>query len=168
MVNLTLTSINLRESIMNKISIGLIVCSQLLVGLSHSSVALAAAKPISGVSCNGGFFVRTPDKHIHWIDEETDKHVQVYDETDDIYAMAQCGSGVVTVFEKQLDNEQQYSAVYSPNCMNIGSDEGLSSQIYQGTEKINKISAVGNKLEMRLVNNTYLRGDSCASVSPSH
>ncbi|MBU2877627.1 hypothetical protein [Aliiglaciecola lipolytica] len=150
---------------MKKVSINLIVISQMLLGLAVSTTVSAAAKPITGVSCNGGFFVRTPDKHIHWIDEETEEHVQVYDKSDDIYAMAQCGTGVVTVFEKQIDGEQQYNATYSPNCMNIGSEKGLSSHIYEGKEKINKIDAKDGKLEIRFVNNTYLRGETCASVS---
>ncbi|GAC07813.1 MAG: hypothetical protein CL578_01910 [Alteromonadaceae bacterium] len=150
---------------MHKVSVSLIAVSQLFLGLVISSTVLAAAKPITGVSCNGGFFVRTPDKHIHWIDEETEEHVQVYDKSDDIYAMAQCGTGVVTVFEKQINGEQEYNAIYSPNCMNIGSENGLSSHIYQGKDKINKIAANDGKLEIRFVNNTYLRGESCASVS---
>lgn len=149
---------------MNKISMSLIVVSQLCLGLVTSTSAIAAAKPITGVSCNGGFFVRTPDKHIHWINEETEDHVEVYDQSDDIYAMAQCGTGVVTVFEKIIDGNQQYNAIYSPNCMDIGSKEGLSSQIYQGNEKINRIDAKNGKLEIRFVNKTYLRGESCDSV----
>ena len=88
----------------------------------------------------------------------------MYDESDDIYAMAQCGTGVITVFEKQLNGEQEYNAIYSPNCMNIGNEAGLSTQIYQGNEKINRIDSNNSKLEIRFVNNTYLRGDSCASV----
>ncbi len=149
---------------MNKVSVSLIVLSQILLGFTTSTTVFAAAKPISGVNCNGGFFVRTPDKHIHWIDEKTEEHVEVYDESDDIYAMAQCGTGVITVFEKQLNGEQEYNAIYSPNCMNIGSEAGLSTQIYQGNEKINRIDSNNGKLEIRFVNNTYLRGESCASV----
>jgi hypothetical protein len=150
---------------MNKISMSLIVVSQLCLGFVTSTTATAAAKPISGVSCNGGFFVRTPDKHIHWINEETEDHIEVYDQNDSIYAMAECGSGVATVFEKLIDGQQEYKAIYSPNCMNIGSEKGLSSKIYQGKEKINKIDSKNGKLELRFVNNTYLRGESCASVS---
>ncbi|WP_067861952.1 hypothetical protein [Neptuniibacter marinus] len=151
---------------MKKISISLIVVSQILLGLSIASTALAAAKPIAGVTCNNGFFVRTPDKHIHWIDEATQKHVEVYDQTDDIYAMVQCGTGVITVFAKEVNDAQQYSAIYSPNCMNIGSVTGQSSLIYQGKEPINKIDTTDGKLAIRFVNNTYLRGKNCASVSP--
>ncbi|MDO6486600.1 hypothetical protein Q4503_02740 [Colwellia sp. 6_MG-2023] len=149
---------------MKKIGMSLIVVSQLCLGLVTSTTAIAAAKPISGVSCNDGFFVRTPDKHIHWINEETEDHVEVYDQSDDIYAMAQCGTGVVTVFEKIIDGNQQYNAIYSPNCMDIGSEKGLSSQIYQGKEKINRIDSKDGKLEIRFVNKTYLRGESCDSV----
>jgi hypothetical protein len=149
---------------MNKICISLIVMSQALLGLATSTVASAAAKPITGVTCNNGFFVRTPDKSIHWIDEKTEEHVRVYDKSDDIYAMAQCGTGVITVFEKKVNGEQEYNAIYSPNCMDIGSEKGLSSQIYKGKEKINRIDSKDGKLEIRFVNKTYLRGESCDSV----
>lgn len=145
-----------------KITLGL---SMLVASLFSVESALAAAKPITGVNCNGGFFVRTPDKHIHWIDEGTKKHTEVYSQKDNIYAMAQCGAGVITVFQRLEAGEESFSAYYSPNCKNIGSEVGKSVSIYQGKEKINRIESLDGELSIRLGNNTYLKGKTCASVT---
>jgi hypothetical protein len=131
---------------------------------SLDSAVAGGTKPIAGVNCNGGFFVKSPDRHIHWIDQAAKTRTEVYSQKDEIYAMAQCGAGVISVFKSIQSGEETHSAYYSPNCMNIGSEAGDSVKIYRGKAKINRIDNSDGKLELRLVGNTYLRGDSCASV----
>ena len=101
---------------------------------------LGAAKPITGVSCQEGFYILTPDKHIHWIRDQQKERTLVYSEGDDIsYAMAECGTGVITVFENKQLQTPHYSAYYSPNCRNIGVEVGETKSIYQGEVKNNRI-----------------------------
>ena len=140
------------------------VCAGVLVTL-FCSPAFGAAKPMTGVSCQGGFFVRTPDKHIHWIHDEIAEPVQVYSQNDDIYAMAECGTGVVTVFENKQTDKPVYAAFYSPNCRDIGREQGQTRNIYQGDVKINRIRPSSEGLEIRLVNNQLLRGESCSAIT---
>ncbi|MBU2978485.1 hypothetical protein [Alteromonas sp. C1M14] len=141
------------------------LCLPALVLALVSTSSWGAAKPVTGVSCQGGFFIRTPDKHIHWINDEKDERVQVYEDKDEIYAMAECGTGVITVFEKSAEDKQEYAAYYSPNCQHIGSEEGETQNLYKGELKINRIKPDEEGVEIRFVNNQTLRGASCSALN---
>ncbi|MEZ7276946.1 hypothetical protein [Pseudoalteromonas sp. 68 DY56-GL68] len=127
--------------------------------------ALSAAKPITGVSCQEGFYILTPDKHIHWIRDQQKERTLVYSEGDDIYAMAECGTGVITVFENKQLQTPHYSAYYSPNCRNIGAEVGETKSIYQGEVKINHIQATPKSLKIRLANNALFSSNSCTDLA---
>ncbi|MEG3766760.1 hypothetical protein [Alteromonas sp. 14N.309.X.WAT.G.H12] len=140
------------------------LCLPAIILALVSTSSWGAAKPITGVSCQGGFFIRTPDKHIHWINDEKGEPVRVYEDKDEIYAMAECGTGVITVFEKKAQDKHEYAAYYSPNCQHIGSEEGETLNLYKGEVKINRIRPSADGVEIRLVNNQILRGASCSAL----
>ncbi|MFV0476317.1 MAG: hypothetical protein ACK5ME_00595 [Parahaliea sp.] len=95
-----------------------------------SPILMAAAKPLAGVSCENGFYIKTPDDQIFWIDPATDKTVNVYDGHYKISAVTECGTGVISVF--RLTENGGERAYYSPDCMNVGSQSGETTMVYEG------------------------------------
>lgn len=142
-----------------------VLSSVLLSFVSAAPVAMAAAKPLTGVRCDGGFFVKTPDKNIHWISEDLNERVNVFSKKHALYAVAECDTGVVSVFQKTVAGKDHYEAFYSPDCKSIGSEEGQTRKIYSGTARINKITPLEKGVEIRLEGDKYLSGESCATLS---
>ena len=53
---------NIQKNLLNLTTLIIIILMPMKV--------LGAAKPITGVSCQEGFYILTPDKHIHWIRDQ--------------------------------------------------------------------------------------------------
>lgn len=124
----------------------------------------AAAKPILGVSCKGGFFVKSPDRNIFWITESKQRKT-VYTQKRELWGMAECGPGVITVFrtDKQTDTDRDYEAFYSPNCLDIGEEQGETTRLYAGKAKVIKITPVKNAVEIKLANKKVIKSSSCSA-----
>lgn len=101
---------------------------------------VSAGKPVTGVSCHGGFFVLAPDRNIFWVDAAYENKHQVYTGRAELVAMSQCGAGVLSVFRNKKGKVADHFAVYSDNCMNIGNDDAHSKTIYRGREAVRRIS----------------------------
>ena len=148
---------------MNRAGMATVFLGIFLACLGVAPAAQAGAKPLR-VICQGGFFVKSPDKSIHWINADLSKKVEVYSQRNRLYALAQCDSGVISVFQKSVAGQDRYEAFYSPNCLNIGSENGKTQKVYTGNLRINKITPLNPGVEIRLEGNQYLRGRSCAAV----
>ncbi len=136
----------------------------LMVTLASSPVF--AAKPVIGVVCKGGFFVASPDRNIFWIDGDRKGKTSVYTNKKRLWAMAECGSGVVSVFRSDSQQTKtEYEAFYSPDCMNIGAEKGATKRLYQGTEPVIRITPVEKGVELRLANKKIIKNQSCSANS---
>ena len=132
--------------------------------LSLSPYTFGAAKPIAGIACGGGFYVRTPDKHIHWILRNEDKKTEVYDQSYPLYAMAECDGGVLSVFNTGGIGKNYFKAYFSPDCLNIGNDNGSTRLIYSGPQAVVKIANEEDGVKIKLSDDTYLQSQSCEAL----
>ena len=124
-----------------------------------------AAKPVIGVVCKGGFFVTSPDRNIFWIDGERTGKTSVYTSKKRLWAMAECGSGVISVFRSASPEKSEYEAFFSPDCMNIGDEVGATKRLYQGALPITKITPGEKGVELRLSNKEVIKTKSCSAMS---
>ena len=137
-----------------------------MLGLTVAAPTVyAAAKPLAGLSCQDGFFVRTPDSHIHWIQRDKNRKTEVYSQSHPVFAMAECGSGVISVFNTGHSGRDYFEAYYSANCLNIGSVTDKTELIYKGTSAITRIMEKESGVEIRLSDNIYLSANSCEALA---
>lgn len=128
--------------------------------VSHS--AHAAAKPITSVSCGGGFYIRTPDGHLHWVRPKAENQVQeVYSGEGNLHAMTECGTGVVSVFEIH----GVYTAYYSPNCLSIGAVGGDTEKVYEGKQAVTAFVRNGRALITTVSNGVRWRSENCLHIA---
>lgn len=133
-----------------------------LLFLFASSFAHSAAKPITGVSCGGGFYIRTPDGHLHWVRPGADNRVQeVYSGEGSLHAMTECGAGVVSVFEIR----GVYTAYYSPNCLSIGAAGGHTEKVYEGKQAITAFARNGRALITTVSGGVRWRSENCLHIA---
>lgn len=90
--------------------------------------AVHAARPIIGISCGGGFFVRHR-QDVYWVNEADKTRTQVHDGTGDLLAMAECGSGVVSVMSGATEADP-LRVLFSPDCQNLSQPKGATTQLY--------------------------------------
>lgn len=123
---------------------------------------MAAAKPIAGVSCRGSFFVKTPDNQIHWVNPKTNSPMSVYARQDRVWAMAQCGTGVVSIFKSMVGEPDQFEAFYSPDCMDIGVQNEKTKRLYSGRLAVLKIQPNSSGVELKLSDASVVKSDACS------
>ena len=130
--------------------------------LFMSGVAHSAAKPITGVSCGGGFYIRTRDGHLHWVRPGAEREVQeVYSGGRSLHAMTECGTGVVSVFE----DRGVYTAYYSSNCLNVGTASGDTEKVYEGKQAITAFAQDGSALITTVSSGARWRSESCLRIA---
>lgn len=98
-----------------------------------------ARKPITGVSCQGGFYVWMRDGRVFWIHGEPERKELVYSGGSKLVAMAMCDAGVLSVFEDN-DTTSTNRAIYSPNCLDIGAPQGQSVLVGTHAAPIRRIA----------------------------
>jgi|GEM_PF-2858547 hypothetical protein len=131
------------------------------VAVSVLAIGPAAARqPISGVSCEGGFFVRMGDGRVFWIHGEPERKELVYSGTSKLIAMAMCDAGVLTVFEDE-DTSAMNRAFYSPNCRNIGDGEGQSVAVAARPTQIRRIAHTDDGVTLHFANGEKVENDIC-------
>ena len=133
--------------------------------LTGAGSQVFAAKPVIGVVCKGGFFVASPDRNIFWIDGERKGKIPVYTNKKLLWAMAECGSGVISVFRSSSSRNAEYEAFFSPDCMNIGDETKGTKRLYKGTLPVTKITPGANGVELRLSNKEIVKAKSCSAMS---
>lgn len=94
-----------------------------------------ANRPIIGVACEGGFYVRAPNGRIFWIHGEPTVRTEVHSGRDRIVRMAECGAGVVSVFEGP-DPASPSRVYFSGDCLNIGTEVGATTRLYEGPKRV--------------------------------
>ncbi len=140
----------------------LFLSASMSANLLMSSVAHSAAKPITGVSCGGGFYIRTRDGHLHWVRPGAEHEVQeVYSGEGSLHAMTECGTGVVSVFE----DRGVYTAYYSSNCLSVGIVSGDTEKVYEGRQAITAFARDGNALITTVSSGARWRSESCLYVA---
>jgi len=133
--------------------------------LTGAGSPVFAAKPVIGVVCKGGFFVTSPDRNIFWIDGERKGKTSVYTNKKLLWAMAECGTGVISVFRSSSARNAEYEAFYSPDCMNIGDEIEGTKRLYKGAVPVTKITPGANGVELRLSNKEIIKTKSCSAMS---
>ena len=121
-----------------------------------------AATPITGVTCDGGFFVKIRSNQVFWIDVENEKRTSVYNGGLPMFAMAQCGKGVLTVFKAGGTNTPQYDVYHSPDCRNIGAVGGRTALVHSGSLPVTRISPDESGVSLRFSDGSTLRSDICS------
>lgn len=101
-----------------------------------------ANKPLIGVACEGGFYVRAPTQKIYWIHGDPLEKTVVYDGADKLMALAECGKGTVAVFQS-TDQSQVY---FSSNCLNIGAEGGNTQLVHSSAEPVTALEVDGEQL----------------------
>lgn len=98
------------------------------LGAVAAPPAVQAARPIIGITCGGGFFVRHR-QDVYWVNEADKTRTEVHDGTGDLLAMAECGSGVVSVLSGATEADP-LRVLYSPDCQNLSQTNGATTQLY--------------------------------------
>lgn len=135
----------------------------LAVAAAVSVLALGPAearKPITGVSCEGGFFVRMGDGRVFWIHGEPERKELVYSGSSKLVAMAMCDAGVLTVFENN-ETPAINQAFYSPDCRHIGEGEGQSVPIAARPAPIKRIAHTEDDVTLHFANGELVTNDIC-------
>lgn len=119
-----------------------------------------ARKPVTGVSCEGGFFVRMHDSRVFWIHGEPERKELVYSGGSTLVAMAMCDAGVLAVFEdKETPNMSR--VIYSPDCRNIGESEGQSISVAARPAQIKKIAHAPDAVTLYFADGQPVTNASC-------
>lgn len=119
-----------------------------------------ARKPITGVSCEGGFFVRMGDGRVFWIHGEPERKELVYSGSSKLVAMAMCDAGVLTVFENDKTPAVN-QAFYSPDCRNIGDGEGQSVPVAARAAPIKRIAHTVDDVTLHFGDGALVTNDIC-------
>ena len=123
-----------------------------------------AAKPITGVSCGGGFFVKLRNNSVFWIHGE--ERTSVYTQGSPIFAMAECGDGVLTVFNSSTDEDQRYDVYHSPDCLSIGAVGESTTKIHSGRLPVTRIVSDQTGVSLWLSDDSVVRSNSCRAREP--
>lgn len=102
-------------------------------------------KPLIGVACGEGFYVRAPTQKIYWIHGDPAGKTLVHDGEGKLAALAECGSGVVAVFQ----NATQSQVFSSSDCLNIGAARGNTRMIFETSEPITALNVDAGRLTIR-------------------
>ncbi|WP_375594087.1 hypothetical protein ABWI00_18860 [Algihabitans albus] len=140
----------------------LIAAAICLLVISQPGQPLQAATPITGVTCGGGFFVKIRSNEVFWIDVENEKRASVYDGGFPMFAMAQCGKGVLTVFKAGGTDTPQYDIYHSPDCRSIGAVGGKTALVHSGSLPLTRISPDLSGVSLRFSDGSTLRSDICS------
>lgn len=140
---------------------GSILAGICLLAFLASGNTLQAATPITGVSCGGGFFVKIRSHEVFWIDVEERKRTSVYRGGLPMFAMAQCGKGVLTVFDATETETPQYDIYHSSDCRNIGVAEGNSALIHSSSVPVVGIRPGEAGVSFRFADGSVVESDVC-------
>ena len=119
-----------------------------------------ANKPLVGVACGGGFYVRAPTKKIYWIHGDPLEKTVVHDGPAKLAALAECGPGTVAVFQDR-DDPTHSRIFYSEDCLNIGAASGHTRLVDEATEPVTTLSVKDGRLIIGLASGTTLPGVQC-------
>lgn len=133
--------------------------------LAYPMGAPQAAKPITGVSCGGGFFVKLRNNTVLWIHGE-DQRKTVYSGGSPVFAMAECSDGVLTVFNGGGDGDPRYDVYYSADCLSIGTAGDNTTRIHSGRLPITRIVPDRSGVSLRLSDDSVVRSASCRLRTP--
>lgn len=132
----------------------------LICGLASALISVTAdARAVRGVACNDGFFVNAPDKRIFWIDDARKRKIEVHDGRDQLVVIAECGSGVVSVFN---GTDGATRAFYSPDCHNLSKAEGESELVYEGEKPVTGLTVDESGLTLTLKSGATATSAACA------
>ena len=137
--------------------------AMIAIAIALSLVALGPAdarKPITGVSCEGGFFVRMGDGRVFWIHGEPERKELVYSGSSKLIAMAMCDAGVVSVFEND-ETPALNQAFYSPDCRNIGASEGQSVPLATRPAQIKRIAHTADDVTLHFADGEPVTNGIC-------
>ena len=134
--------------------------------VAYPTGSLNAAKPITGVSCGGGFFVKLRNNDIFWIHRERRQKTSVHTNGSAIFAMAECGDGVLTVFSGGADGDRRYEAYHSSDCLSIGTVGENTVVIHSGRLPITRIVPDRSGVSLWLADNSVVRSNSCRLRKP--
>lgn len=104
-----------------------------------------ANKPLVGVACGGGFFVRAPTQKIYWIHGDPLEKTVVHEGADKLVALAECGSGVVAVFQDATDASQSRT-FFSSDCRNIGHAAEKTRLVHETAEPVTGLTVDEGRL----------------------
>lgn len=121
------------------------------VGLATLTLMTAttghANKPLIGVACGDGFYVRAPTQKIYWIHGDPLEKTVAYDGGDELMALAECGTGTVAVFQHQGGAR----VFHSGNCLDIGADAGDTTLVLDTPEDtVTALTVDTGRLSIRL------------------
>lgn len=119
-----------------------------------------ARQPITGVSCQGGFFVWMRDGRVFWIHGEPERKELVYSGASQLVAMAMCDTGVLSVFENK-DEPSMNSVFYSPDCRNIGEEAGNSIPVASRAAPIKRIAHTPDAVTLHFGTGEPVSNDIC-------
>jgi hypothetical protein len=104
-----------------------------------------ANKPLVGVACGGGFFVRAPTQKIYWIHGDPLEKTVVHDGADKLMALAECGNGTVAVFQDAADASHSRT-FFSSDCRNIGQATGNTRLVHDAIEPVASLTVDEGRL----------------------
>ena len=140
----------------------LVAAAICLLVIFQPNKTLRAATPITGVTCGGGFFVKIRSNEVFWIDVENEKRTSVYRGGLPMFAMAQCGTGVLTVFDAGGTDAPKYDIYHSPDCRNIGDVGGNSALVHTGSLSVTRIAPDESGVSLRFSDGSVVRSDICS------
>ena len=141
---------------------GLVLASIFLLVVASPGTALQAATPITGVTCDGGFFVKLRSNEVFWIQYEDEKRTSVYRGGLPMFAMAQCGKGVLTVFDASGGAAPQYDIYHSSDCQNIGAIGGNTALVHSGSLPVTRIAPGESGVSLRFSDGSIIESDICS------
>ncbi|WP_119167695.1 hypothetical protein [Algihabitans albus] len=141
---------------------GCFVAALCLLLLAQPGNTVQAATPITGVSCGGGFFVKIRSHEVFWIQTEEEKRTSVYNGGSPIFAMAQCGTGVLTVFGTGDQETRNYDIYHSPDCRKIGEAGGNTTLVHSSPLQVTRITPEESGVSLRFSDGSVVRSDICS------
>ena len=140
-------------------ALGCAALAFLVVGLAQPAPALAN-KPLVGVSCRSGFFVRAPTKKIYWIHGDPLERSVAYEGGGRLAALAECGPGVVAVFDEG-EGSKRSRVYYSSDCLNLGAEAGRTAQVLAADDVVKSVGVDGAMLTIVLGSGTTYASPVC-------
>lgn len=126
----------------SRLSVLMVAAMGIMPGLSGSALA---NKPLVGVACGGGFFVRAPTQKIYWIHGDPLEKTVVHDGADKLVALAECGSGAVAVFQDATDASHSRT-FFSSDCRNIGQAAESTRLVHDAAELVTSLTVDEGRL----------------------
>lgn len=121
-------------------------CAAALALMMIAPAPVHANKPLIGVACGGGFYVRAPTQKIYWIHGDPLEKTVAYDGADKLMALAECGTGTVAV----LGSADQSQVFFSGDCLNLGAASGQTRLIHQASEPVTGLTVDEGRLTITL------------------